>query len=42
MKYVRHLYSVWERLFDSPKIQGEQSNGGKSEEEGIEKMRTNH
>jgi hypothetical protein len=42
MKYVRNLYDMWERLFDSPKIQGEQSNGRKGEEEGLEKMRINH
>jgi hypothetical protein len=42
MKYVRNLYGVWESLFDSPKIQGEQGNGGKSEEDGLEKMRINH
>jgi hypothetical protein len=42
MKYVRNLYGVWEWSFDSPKIQGEQSNEGKGEEEGLEKMRINH
>jgi hypothetical protein len=44
MKYVRNLYGVWEWewLFDSPKIQGEQNNGGKGEEEGVEKMRINN
>jgi hypothetical protein len=42
MKYVRNLYAIWEWSFDSPKIQGEQSNGGKREEEGVEKMRMNH
>jgi hypothetical protein len=42
MKYVRNWYGVWEWLFDSPKIQGEQSNGGKGKEEGLEKMKINH
>jgi hypothetical protein len=42
MKYVRNLYGVWEWLFNSPKIQGEQSNEGKGEEEGFEKMRINY
>jgi hypothetical protein len=42
MKYVRNLHGVWEWLSDSPKIQGEQSNGGKDEQEGLEKMRINH
>jgi hypothetical protein len=41
-KYVRNLYGVWECLFDSPKIQVEQSNGEKGEKEGIEKIRINH
>jgi hypothetical protein len=40
MKYVGNLYGVWEWLFDSPKIQGEQNTGGKGEEKGLEKMRT--
>jgi hypothetical protein len=42
MKSVRNLYGVWEWLFDSPKIQGEQSNAGKGEEEGLGKMKINH
>jgi hypothetical protein len=33
---------VWEWLFDSPKTQGQQNNGGKGEEERLEKMRINH
>jgi hypothetical protein len=33
---------VWEWSFDSPKIQMEESNGGKGEENGFEKMRINH
>jgi hypothetical protein len=33
---------VLEWLFDSPEIQKEQSNGGKGEEEGLEKMRIDH
>jgi hypothetical protein len=42
MKYVRNLDGVWEWLFDSLTIQGEQSNGGKGKEEGLEKKRINH
>jgi hypothetical protein len=42
MKYVRNVYGVWKWLFDSPKIQGDQSNGGKSEQEGFEKMIINY
>jgi hypothetical protein len=42
MKYVRNLYGVWEWLFDSPKIQEEQSNGGKGEEEDLEKTKVSH
>jgi hypothetical protein len=37
MKYVRNMYRVWEWFFDSPTIQGEQSNGGNGEDEGLEK-----
>jgi hypothetical protein len=42
MKYVRNLYGVWEWLFDSPKIQGKQSNGEKVKKNALKKMKINH